>query len=76
VTASAQCHWRSVEITHMFAGERPPSVPRPGVSILLRVFVHFHGRRVALLLAGYDKQDDASKKVIQGAVRDAYGSLP
>jgi hypothetical protein len=50
------------EITHMFAGEPPASVPRPGVSILLRVFVHFHGRRVALLLAGYDKQDDASKK--------------
>jgi hypothetical protein len=32
------------------------------VSILLRVFVHFHGNRVILLLSGYDKQDDASKK--------------
>ena len=52
----------NVEIAHMFAGEPPESVPRPGISILLRVFVHFHGRRMILLLSGYDKQDDASGK--------------
>jgi hypothetical protein len=46
---------------HMFADERPGLAPDPE-SILLRVFVHFHGRRVVLLLSGYDKQDDASKK--------------
>jgi hypothetical protein len=50
------------EIAHMFAGEPPESVPGPGISILLRVFVHFHGRRMILLLSGYDKQDDASGK--------------
>ena len=50
------------EIAHMFAGEPPDAVPGPGISILLRVFVHFHGRRVVLLLSGYDKQEDASKK--------------
>jgi putative component of toxin-antitoxin plasmid stabilization module len=49
------------EIMHMFADERPGLAPDPE-SILLRVFVHFHGRRVVLLLSGYDKQDDASKK--------------
>ena len=50
------------EIAHMFAGEPPETVPGPSTSILLRVFVHFHGHRVILLLSGYDKQDDASGK--------------
>jgi hypothetical protein len=50
------------EIARMFAGEPAESVPGPGVPILLRVFVHFHGHRVILLLSGYDKQADASRK--------------
>src|SRR5215469_9230005 len=50
------------EIAHMFAGEALESVPRPGTSILLRVFIHFHGQRVVLLLCGYDKRDDTSRK--------------
>jgi putative component of toxin-antitoxin plasmid stabilization module len=49
------------EIRHMFADEQPGVAPDPE-SILLRVFVHFHGQKVVLLLSGYDKQDDASKK--------------
>jgi hypothetical protein len=50
------------EIAQMFTGESAESVPGPGTSILLRVFVHFYGQRVILLLSGYDKQDDASRK--------------
>ena len=47
------------EIRHMFADEQPGVAPDPE-SILLRVFVHFHGQKVVLLLSGYDKQDDAN----------------
>ena len=35
---------------------------RPRQRILLRVFVHFHGSRVILLLGGYDKGKDPSEK--------------
>lgn len=31
-------------------------------TVLLRVFCTFHGRRIVLLLGGYDKQKDASAK--------------
>jgi hypothetical protein len=31
-------------------------------TILLRVFVHFYGRQVILLLSGYDKSKDPSQK--------------
>lgn len=53
----------AAEITNMFCGPdadeaaNAVSPPRP---ILLRVFVHFYGRRVILLLSGYDKGDDPS----------------
>ncbi len=30
--------------------------------VLLRVFCHAYGEKIVLLLAGYDKGDDASKK--------------
>ena len=33
----------------------PPSVGARRESVLLRVFVHFHGDKVILLLGGYDK---------------------
>jgi hypothetical protein len=48
------------EIGHMFADEPPGTAPKS--PILLRVFVHFHGQRIVLLLSGYDKQDDSSRK--------------
>ncbi len=48
------------EIIHMFgSGE---ARVRPRQSILLRVFVHFHGKKVVLLLGGYDKGKDANKR--------------
>lgn len=51
----------AAEITEMFGGDAPGSSHRPE-AILLRVFVHFHGERVVLLLAGYDKSGDSSTK--------------
>lgn len=42
------------EITRMFGGDEPDAVGRRE-KVLLRVFVHFHGDKVILLLGGYDK---------------------
>lgn len=50
----------SDEIRQMFAGERAQGRRRE--RILLRVFVHFHGSRVVLLLGGYDKGKDPSER--------------
>jgi hypothetical protein len=61
----------SDEIERMFADELPVEEQAAGESILLRVFVHFHGQRVILLLSGYDKQDDASKRRQQREVAAA-----
>lgn len=50
----------SDEIRQMFAGERAQGRRRE--RILLRVFVHFHGSRIVLLLGGYDKGKDPSER--------------
>jgi putative component of toxin-antitoxin plasmid stabilization module len=42
------------EITRMFGHERG-EIDAPSEKILLRVFVHFHGDKIVLLLCGYDK---------------------
>lgn len=47
----------AAEIARMFGGEVPESVGRRE-KVLLRVFVHFHGARIVLLLVGYDKGVD------------------
>ena len=51
----------AAEIVRMYgdAGHVPPADTE---SILLRVFVAFHGNRVVLLLDGYDKAADPSPK--------------
>jgi hypothetical protein len=41
----------------MFGGELPTTKPA-GERVLLRVFVHFYGDKVILLLGGYDKGAD------------------
>ncbi len=51
----------AAEIAEMFGGN-PPNVQHPPEAILLRVFVHFHGNRIVLLMAGYDKGADPSAK--------------
>lgn len=47
-------------INNMFGGEASSSLRREGV--LLRVFCHFHGNKIVLLLSGYDKGRDPSEK--------------
>ncbi len=42
------------EIARMF-GHEPDELDAPPEKILLRVFVHFHGDKIVLLLGGYDK---------------------
>ncbi len=61
------------EIAHMFGGE--PSSTSPTEPVLLRVFVHFHGHKVILLLSGYDKGDDPSRRRQQRAIADARQAL-
>ncbi len=49
------------EIRRMFGDEKVVR-GRRRERILLRVFVHFHGSRVVLLLGGYDKGKDPSER--------------
>jgi len=49
------------QIDELYAGakKRRPKGPN---EVLVRVFVHFYGAKICLLLGGYDKLDDVSKK--------------
>jgi putative component of toxin-antitoxin plasmid stabilization module len=49
------------EIAHMFGGD-PPDIPAPADKVLLRVFVHFHGEKIILLLGGYDKGENPQER--------------
>lgn len=51
----------AAEIVRMY-GDAGHMRPEDAESILLRVFVAFHGNRVVLLLDGYDKGADPSPK--------------
>ena len=59
------------EIRRQFADEPPELQPAPGEKVLLRVFVHFYGRRVILLLSGYDKGDDPSGRTQGREIKQA-----
>lgn len=51
------------EVRQMFGGDQEDAasnVISPPTRVLLRVFVHFYGDRVVLLLGGYDKGADPS----------------
>lgn len=66
------------EITNMFGSEGandPANLISPPRAILLRVFVHFHGDRVVLLLSGYDKGSDPSDKRQQREIARARKCL-
>jgi hypothetical protein len=54
----------------MFGGERGTKGLAPE-RVLLRVFVHFYGDKVVLLLAGYDKGKDATSKRQDGEIKAA-----
>lgn len=49
------------EIAHMFGGD-PPEIEAPDEKVLLRVFVHFYGEKIVLLLGGYDKGKDPNER--------------
>lgn len=66
------------EITNMFSGEDADDAANaisPPRAILLRVFVHFYGDRVILLLSGYDKGGDPSDKRQQREIARARKCL-
>ena len=58
------------EIVRMFGGETPEIDGQPE-KVLLRVFVHFHGQKVVLLLGGYDKGDDPKERRQQREIIEA-----
>jgi len=58
------------EIAHMF-GDDLALGARPAGKIILRVFVHFYGDRVILLLNGYDKGEDPTRRRQQREVAEA-----
>lgn len=58
------------EVAHMFGGEAPLSAGPPE-KVLLRVFVHFYGQKVVLLLGGYDKGDDPKERRQQREIAEA-----
>lgn len=62
------------QIISMYArtGEDAPTQSEP---ILLRIFVAFHGSRVILLLHGYDKGSDDSRRRQQSEIREAKRRL-
>lgn len=58
------------EILHMFGGD-PPQVAAPAEKVLLRVFVHFYGDKVVLLIDGYDKGEDPKQRRQQQKIAEA-----
>lgn len=58
------------EIARMFGGN-DPIVGASAEKVLLRVFVHFHGQKVVLLLGGYDKGDDPKPRRQQREIAEA-----
>lgn len=50
-------------------------VPTERRKILLRIFCHAHGNKLILLLGGYDKADDPSKKRQQAEIATAKARL-
>jgi putative component of toxin-antitoxin plasmid stabilization module len=64
----------SAEINARFANETSVSMPAR-IPILLRVFCHFYGSQVVLLLSGYDKGSDPSSKRQQKEITKARRHL-
>lgn len=58
------------EIVRMFGGDAP-SGEGPAESVLLRVFVHFYGDKVMLLLGGYDKGANPKPRRQQREIAEA-----
>jgi putative component of toxin-antitoxin plasmid stabilization module len=59
------------EIVARFGDESPMDRSGAPESVLLRVFVHFYGQKVVLLLGGYDKGRAPSPKRQQAEIKQA-----
>jgi hypothetical protein len=64
----------ATEIAHMF-GDETPTRTGGRKKILLRVFVHFYGTKVVLLIGGYDKGADPKEKRQQREIAHARALL-
>jgi hypothetical protein len=62
------------EISRMFGSGPPGCAGRPE-KVLLRVFVHFYGERIVLLLGGYDKSGDPKSRRQQQEIARARRHL-
>ena len=58
----------------MFGGA-VPVVSGPSGAVLVRIFVHFYGEKVVLLLGGYDKGADPKPRRQQREITAARRSL-
>jgi putative component of toxin-antitoxin plasmid stabilization module len=58
------------EVARMFGGDVPRATGQRE-KVLLRVFVHFYGDKVILLLGGYDKGKDPKERRQQREVAEA-----
>ena len=61
-----------IQAMYSAAGERGRA---PHHAVLLRMFVHFHGDKIVLLLNGYDKGRDDSRARQQREIREARKRL-
>lgn len=70
---------RSLHAIYTIAGLDPGAIPaairNPNAEVLLRVFCTFHGDRIVLLLAGYNKKKDPSEKRQQREIKSARKKL-
>lgn len=62
------------EIVRMF-GQGSSRVGGSGEIVMLRVFVHFYGSKVVLLLGGYDKGVDSKERRQQREIAEAWRLL-
>lgn len=63
------------EIEHMYAAFADEQAPAPKTPVLLRLFVHFYGKKIVLLLHGYDKGADDSAARQQKEIKEARKRL-
>ncbi|PPF32648.1 hypothetical protein [Pseudoclavibacter sp. AY1H1] len=57
------------------AGVKPPPGHPEGRTVLLRAFCTFHGKKIVLLLGGYDKKKDPSEKRQNAEIKRARKAL-
>ena len=63
------------EIEHMFGGKDANELPQGYGPILLRVFVHFYGTQIVLLVSGYDKHENSNSRYQQRQIAEARKHL-